>query len=71
MGDRDKITEIYRTRLSLMLQLTLKKILKLWIKAVHPKKQSLHPYNGGIRTKPEWWPEDVKHTEPDHMSKAG
>jgi hypothetical protein len=52
-------------------QLSIKAILKLWIKAVEPKKQSHHPYkskNGS--KKPGWWPDDVPHQEPDHGDKA-
>ena len=68
-------------------QLFCKDIAKRWIKIIHPKKQGRHPYNGGklardkglskkskergLLTIPPWWPEDVPHTEPDHLDKWG
>lgn len=62
-------------------QVSCRIIAKEWIKLIHPKKQSTHPYNGkdpktGLRgdpnsTRPEYWPKDVKHREPDHINKDG
>lgn len=62
-------------------QLSCRAIAKEWIKAIHPKKQSSHPYNGQNpisgqwegpeATKPPYWPMDVIHKEPDHMHKEG
>lgn len=56
-------------------------IAKEWIKTIHPKKQSTHPYNGKnpktgekgdpSSTKPPYWPVNVKHKEPDHINKEG
>lgn len=54
---------------------------KEWIKLIHPKKQSTHPYNGknprtgeqgdSEDTKPPYWPSNVRHREPDHINKDG
>jgi len=62
-------------------QVSCRVIAKEWIKTIHPKKQSTHPYNGknprtGERgdsnsTKPPYWPRDVIHKEPDHINKEG
>lgn len=62
-------------------QVSCRTIAKEWIKLIHPKKQSTHPYNGknprtGERgdpdsTKPSYWPRDVIHKEPDHINKQG
>lgn len=62
-------------------QVSCRVIAKEWIKTIHPKKQSTHPYNGknprtGERgdsnsTKPPYWPDDVIHKEPDHINKEG
>lgn len=60
-------------------QVNCRVIAKEWIKTIHPKKQSTHPYNGkdprtGVKgdpdaTRPHWWPKDVQHREPDHINK--
>ena len=60
-------------------QVTCRLIAKLWIKKIEPKKQSAHPYNGGLpkdeeknpeRTKPSYWPPGIPHKEPDHIQKS-
>lgn len=76
VGDQTRIKDICDNILGHIQEATLKKILKEWIKKVHPKKQSLYPYNGGKakepdKTKPPWWPEDLRHKEPDHLKKLG
>lgn len=59
-------------------QLGCRTMAKEWIKIIHPKKQSTHPYNGknnktgeadSESTKPDYWPKDVEHREPDHILK--
>jgi len=62
-------------------QVSCRVIAKEWIKTIHPKKQSTHPYNGKNPrtreigdpnlTKPPYWPKDVIHKEPDHINKEG
>ncbi len=50
-------------------QLTCSLISKIWIKILEPKKQSNYPYNRGDSSKPNWWPVNVRHREPDHLKK--
>lgn len=50
-------------------QLSCKQIAKHWIKEVEPFKQSSYPYKKGNASKPQWWPRDVVHKEPDHIKK--
>lgn len=46
-------------------------LCKVWIKAIEPKKSQTHPYAGGEATRPSWWPEYVRHKEPDQLLKPG
>ncbi|KAL2859819.1 uncharacterized protein BJX67DRAFT_386611 [Aspergillus lucknowensis] len=51
-------------------------LAKAIIKRIEPCKRARHPYNGGKsrnpeKSKPNWWPEDVRHREPDHLLKKG
>lgn len=50
-------------------QLNCKALCKSWIKLIEPKKQTNYPYNLGDRGKPGWWPNNVRHKEPDHLMK--
>ncbi|KAK6897201.1 hypothetical protein K6H09_000621 [Candida tropicalis] len=45
-----------------------KDIAKSWIKILQPDKQKYFPYTRKD-IKPEWWPPNVVHTEPDHLKK--
>jgi hypothetical protein len=65
------LDEYYTSRFAAMQQNTCKLVVKQWIKIIEPKKQINYPYNGGEETKPQWWPQGVKHKEPDHLSKNG
>lgn len=72
ISDADAFTCFYDTKFRQIGQLSLKKILKCWIKKIHPKKQANYPYNGGKfkersrelhgednpgeETKPPYWP---------------
>ena len=87
IGERDKIWKVYDERLKAIGQICLKKVLKAWIREIHPQKQAKYPYNGGKKkdeaiskfgednkgdlTKPEWWPPELRHREPDHQMKPG
>lgn len=87
IGDRESIWKLYDDRLKAIGQICLKKILKAWIREIHPQKQAKFPYNGGKKkdeaislfgednkgdlTKPEWWPSTLRHREPDHQMKPG
>ncbi|RHZ54251.1 uncharacterized protein CDV56_107719 [Aspergillus thermomutatus] len=51
-------------------------IAKAFIKFIEPQKRAKHPYKSLKRlkgdpqsTKPDWWPSDVPHKEPDHLLK--
>ncbi|CCH60903.1 hypothetical protein TBLA_0D04060 [Henningerozyma blattae CBS 6284] len=55
--------------LKLLRQVPCKTISKIWIKIIEPKKKTKFPYIKGNSTKPEWWPSDVEHREPDHLQK--
>jgi hypothetical protein len=69
ISDHDAVTTFYMTRLRQMQQLMCKVVAKAWIKVIEPKKQSNFPYNRGDESKPAWWPQDVRHKEPDHLMK--
>ncbi|CAX40464.1 conserved hypothetical protein [Candida dubliniensis CD36] len=45
-----------------------KEIAKLWIRILAPNKQKHFPYSKK-NIVPNWWPQDVVHTEPDHLKK--
>ncbi|KAI1743701.1 hypothetical protein F4680DRAFT_354443 [Xylaria scruposa] len=80
IGDGDAVYAFYDHRLRCCQQNACKMIAKAWVKVVAPKKQSTHPYTGGKKTRPDWWPEtyyildkdiwrDLRHKEPDHLNK--
>jgi len=65
------VDEYYASRFTTLQQATCKLVVKAWIKVIEPKKQMKFPYNKGEDLKPAWWPEGVRHREPDHLSKTG
>lgn len=67
----DAIEEYYEARFTALQQATCKLVVKAWIKCIEPKKQINFPYNKGESLRPTWWPEGVRHREPDHLSKQG
>ena len=67
----DAIDNYYSSRFAALQQATCKLVVKAWIKVIEPKKQMKFPYNKGEDLKPVWWPEGVRHREPDHLSKTG
>ena len=67
----DQLDTYYTDRFAAMQQNTCKLVVKQWIKIIEPKKQMKYPYNAGEGSKPAWWPEGVKHKEPDHLTKIG
>lgn len=82
IGDTKKVLEYYENALKDLQQLNCRQIAKAFIKFIEPRKQANHPYSGKTRavvasgqkgdpekTKPEWWPADVVHKEPDHLRK--
>lgn len=50
-------------------QVACKEIAKAWIKTLEPNKQTSYPYKLGNAARPPWWPEIIKHKEPDHIRK--
>lgn len=80
LASRSEWEKWFRDAFAAIQQLGCRTMAKEWIKIIHPKKQSTHPYNGkkvkaGIgnpeSTKPPYWPKDVPHKEPDHINKEG
>lgn len=67
----DELDEYYIGRFSAIQQATCKLVVKNWIKIIEPKKQVKCPYNKGEDVRPSWWPESIRHREPDHLSKSG
>ncbi|KAK6461263.1 hypothetical protein DFJ63DRAFT_221631 [Scheffersomyces coipomensis] len=52
-------------------QSVCKEVAKQWIKIAEPNKQANFPYKNFNRSKPDWWPHNVDHIEPDHLDKNG
>lgn len=82
IGDTKKVTAFYTMAFKRLQQIYCRLLAKNMIKIIEPRKQVRHPYNGGRRpggapgekgdpedTKPDWWPQDVIHKEPDHIRK--
>ncbi|OAX83616.1 hypothetical protein ACJ72_02016 [Emergomyces africanus] len=79
VGDEEKMMAYYSESFRAFQQINCRQIAKAYIKLIEPRKQAKHPYNGGKagpgetkdpeKTKPEWWPADVIHKEPDHLKK--
>lgn len=67
----EDLDEYYIGRFSAIQQATCKLVVKNWIKIIEPKKQVKCPYNKGEDVRPSWWPESIRHREPDHLSKSG
>jgi len=61
----------YASKFDSLQQQTCKVVVKAWIKVIEPKKQTRYPYNKGNEGKPPWWPQDLRHKEPDHLVKFG
>jgi hypothetical protein len=61
----------YTSKFDALQQQTCKIVVKAWIKVMEPKKQTRYPYNKGEHGKPPWWPQGVRHKEPDHLMKPG
>jgi hypothetical protein len=71
IGSEEDVKTFLETRFRQLQQLCCKIVAKAWIKVIEPKKQTRYPYNRGEESKPEWWPDDVRHKEPDHLMKPG
>ena len=78
LDDSEACHDYFKFCFQTIQQIDCRFIAKRWIKRIEPKKQVLHPYNGGRsspkdpeRTKPDWWPSDIIHKEPDHINREG
>jgi hypothetical protein len=78
LSDEKAVCEYLHDRLLLLQQQAGKRIAKLWIKGICPKKQARYPYRSKQQRQsketdplvPEWWPIDLcSFTEPDHVDK--
>ncbi|KAI9045598.1 DUF2841 domain-containing protein [Aspergillus affinis] len=81
IGNKDLLRRYYEMAFENFQQLNCRAIAKAFVKLVEPRKQVNHPYNGrstaaGMSqrvdpelTKPQWWPEGIRHREPDHLLK--
>ncbi|KAJ5971791.1 uncharacterized protein N7479_001709 [Penicillium vulpinum] len=81
IGDAQNIMSYYEGALKHFQQRNCSTVAKAFVKFIEPRKRILHPYNGRgsprgsaprttgdpEMTKPEWWPEDIIHKEPDHL----
>ncbi|KEF60596.1 uncharacterized protein A1O9_02157 [Exophiala aquamarina CBS 119918] len=76
--ETEQLEKWFREAFLTMQQVACRLVAKVWIKKIHPKKQSTHPYNGGMprdqppdsnRTRPPYWPIGVIHREPDHIGR--
>jgi hypothetical protein len=56
IGDEKAVMAFYRRLLADGQQELCKKLAKWWIRAIHPNKQTNHPYAKGPEKKPPWWP---------------
>ncbi|KAH8694128.1 hypothetical protein BGW36DRAFT_300225 [Talaromyces proteolyticus] len=84
VDDVRRLKKYYEKAFEAFQQLNCRVIAKAFIKLVEPRKQVNYPYNGRRSpsgngserradpelTKPPWWPEGVKHKEPDHLLKG-
>ncbi|BFZ59389.1 hypothetical protein YB2330_000398 [Saitoella coloradoensis] len=69
IGNSDEVTQFMETRFRQLQQMVCKIVSKAWIKIIEPRKQTRYPYNKGEDSRPDWWPHDVRHKEPDHLMK--
>ncbi|GAA5995596.1 uncharacterized protein JCM10292_005272 [Rhodotorula paludigena] len=65
----DELVDWYSERFGDLWHKVDKLVCKAWIKTVEPQKQTKFQYQRGDKTKPGWWPESVRHKEPDHLAK--
>jgi hypothetical protein len=71
ISDDEMVKSWLKAKFDEIQQNVCKHLAKTWIKVVEPRKQTIHPYKDGKETAPGWWPEEVRHKEPDHLDKKG
>lgn len=69
LDDRGSLEKYLQSAFKQLRQVPCKSIVKAWIKVIEPRKKTKYPYIKGEVTKPDWWPRDVQHREPDHLQK--
>ncbi|SMN21120.1 similar to Naumovozyma castellii NCAS_0B03720 hypothetical protein [Maudiozyma saulgeensis] len=69
VDNQNEIKNYIFDSLKYLRQIPCKMLAKLWIKFIEPKKKIQYPYIGGDDTKPNWWPTNIQHREPDHLQK--
>ncbi|EGD92980.1 hypothetical protein TESG_00542 [Trichophyton tonsurans CBS 112818] len=79
IGNKEKVKVYYESAFKAFQQLNCRQVAKAYIKLIEPRKHVRYPYNGGKgafgekgdpeKTKPDWWPDNVTHREPDHLKK--
>ncbi|KAH8926903.1 hypothetical protein BT69DRAFT_1317293 [Atractiella rhizophila] len=65
----ESVSVFLQNEFSNLQQVSCRIVAKLWIKVIEPKKQNRYPYQRGERSKPDWWPREIRHKEPDHLKK--
>ncbi|KAF4232403.1 hypothetical protein CNMCM8980_004879 [Aspergillus fumigatiaffinis] len=66
-SNTQQVTALYRRIFGRLRQIDCRSIGQAWIGLIAPNKQYTHPYNGGDKRKPKWWPDDVQHSSPHHL----
>jgi hypothetical protein len=69
LKDQRAVKEHIEECFKLLQQMPCKSVAKAWIRIIEPKKQTRYPYKMEERSKPHWWPDNVRHVEPDHLLK--
>lgn len=69
VGDTAKILQYYRCALEYLGQENCKKIVTAFIDVIEPGKKTNHPYSGGEKTKPQWWPAKIEYKRPHELGK--
>lgn len=67
----DQLDDWFSERFNELWQKVDKSVCKAWIKTVEPNKSTRFQYQKGDEHKPEWWPREIRHKEPDHLTKPG
>ncbi|EMR08537.1 hypothetical protein PNEG_03018 [Pneumocystis murina B123] len=70
IGNTAEVIAFMESRFKQLQQSVCKIVAKAWIKVIEPKKQTRYPYNRGDKSKPSWWPVNIRHKEPDHLMKS-
>ncbi|EAQ91951.1 hypothetical protein CHGG_00186 [Chaetomium globosum CBS 148.51] len=71
VGDAKAVMEFYGRSFTEIQQDACKEVAKAFVKILCPKKRRTFPYAKGDAAAPDWWPDRVRHVEPDHLRKKG